>query len=169
MPLGAGLSSSAALELAAARAFSVTSKVAWDATEMAKIGQRAENEWVGMKSGIMDQMISATGSVGNAVLIDCRWLTIDPMPLPPGTVVAVLDTGTRRTHVTSGYNERRQQCEQAAQFFHVPALRDVTMEQFMAAQDLLDPLIALRARHVIGENARTLQAAAAMRAGDQTS
>jgi galactokinase len=166
VPIGAGLSSSAAIELASARAFASTSGLPWDAAEMAKIAQRAENEWVGMKSGIMDQMISAVGEAGRALLIDCRWLTTDAVPLPPETVVVILDTSTRRALVTSAYNERRSQCEAAAQFFGVPALRDLDITRFDAAADLLDPVVAKRARHVITENARALQAAAAMRAGD---
>jgi galactokinase len=88
------------------------------------------------------------------------------VPLPPETVVIILDTSTRRELVTSAYNERRSQCETAAQFFGVPALRDLDITRFNAAADLLDPVVAKRARHVITENARTLQAAAAMRAGD---
>lgn len=166
VPIGAGLSSSAAIELAAARAFASVSGLAWVAPEMAKIAQRAENEWVGMKSGIMDQMISAVGEDGRALLIDCRWLTTDAVPLPADTVVVILDSSTRRELVTSAYNERRSQCEAAAQFFGVPALRDLDITRFNAAADLLDPVVAKRARHVITENARTLQAAAAMRAGD---
>jgi galactokinase len=166
VPIGAGLSSSAAMELATARAFATISNLNWDAVEMAKICQRAENEWVGMKSGIMDQMISAAGVEGRALLIDCRWLSLDPVPLPPDTLVVIMDTTTRRELVTSAYNERREQCEAAAQFFNVPALRDVTIRQFEAAEDLLDPLVAKRARHIITENDRTVRAADAMRAGD---
>jgi galactokinase len=166
VPIGAGLSSSAAIELATARAFSEVSAHEWDPVEMAKVCQRAENEWVGMKSGIMDQMISSAGVEGRALLIDCRWLTLEPVPLPPDTLAVIMDTTTRRELVTSAYNERRSQCEQAAKFFNVPALRDVNMQQFHAAADLLDPLVAKRARHVISENERTLKAAEAMRAGD---
>lgn len=168
VPIGAGLSSSAAIELATARAFAELSSHVWDAVEMAKICQRAENEWVGMKSGIMDQLISSAGVEGRALLIDCRWLTLEPVPLPPDTRVVIMDTTTRRELVTSAYNERRRQCEQAASFFNVPALRDVSLQQFEAAADLLDPVVAKRARHVITENERTLQAADAMRAGDAT-
>jgi galactokinase len=135
---------------------------------MAKICQRAENEWVGMKSGIMDQMISAAGVEGRALLIDCRSLSLDPVPLPPETLAVIMDTTTRRELVTSAYNERRAQCEEAAKFFNAPALRDVTIQQFEAAKDRLDPVVAKRARHVITENDRTLKAAEAMRVGDAT-
>jgi galactokinase len=168
VPIGAGLSSSAALEMATARVFAVTSGLRWDPTAMAKIGQRAENEWVGVNCGIMDQMISAAGVAGHALLIDCRSLETRPVPLPPGTAVAVLDTATRRGLVDSAYNERRAQCEAAARFFGVPALRDVSASQFEAWADRLDDLTHRRARHVVTEDARTLEAAEAMRRGDAT-
>jgi galactokinase len=166
VPRGAGLSSSAALELATARAFSVVSGFGWDPAEMALLGQKAENQWVGMNCGIMDQMISAAGLEGHALLIDCRSLETQTVPLPPATSVVVLDTGTRRGLVDSAYNERRAQCDVAARFFGVAALRDVNLDQFEAGAAGLDELTRRRARHVIGENERTLQAAAAMRGGD---
>jgi galactokinase len=114
----------------------------------------------------MDQMISATGVADHAILIDCRWLKLDPVPLPPGTVVVVLDTATRRDLVVTAYNERREQCETAARFFNVPALRDVTQSQLEAVEDMLDAVVYRRARHIVSENQRTLDAAHAMRAGD---
>jgi galactokinase len=166
VPIGAGLSSSAALEMATARAFAATSGLPWDAAAMAKIGQRAENEWVGVNCGIMDQMISAAGVAGHALLIDCRSLETQPVPLPPDTAVVVLDTATRRGLVDSAYNERRAQCEAAARFFDVPALRDVTVAQFQAQAERLDDLTRRRARHVVTEDARTLEATEAMRQGD---
>jgi galactokinase len=166
VPIGAGLSSSAALELATARAFATVSDFPWDAPAMARLCQKAENEWVGMNCGIMDQMISAAGVAGHALLIDCRSLETQLVPLPPDTVVVVLDTTTRRGLVDSAYNERRAQCEAAARFFNVPALREVSVEQFEAKADALDEMTRRRARHVVTENARTLQAAEAMRQGD---
>ncbi len=166
VPIGAGLSSSAALEMAAARAFAATSDLAWAPEKMARLGQRAENAWVGLNCGIMDQMISAAGRAGHALLIDCRSLATQAVPLPPGTVVVVLDTATRRGLVTSAYNERRAQCQAAARFFGVPALRDVSLEQFQAQEGRLDDLTRRRARHVVTENERTLQAAEALRQGD---
>jgi galactokinase len=166
VPIGASLSSSAALEMATARVFAVTSGLQWDATSMAKIGQRAENEWVGVNCGIMDQMISAAGKADHALLIDCRSLEAQPVPLPPGTAVIVLDTATRRGLVDSAYNERRAQCEAAARFFGVLALRDVSVAQFQAQADRLDDLTRRRARHVVTENDRTLRAAEAMRRGN---
>ena len=166
VPIGAGLSSSAALEMATARAFAATSDFPWEATKLAKIGQRAENEWVGVNCGIMDQLISAAGEADHALLIDCRSLEMQAVPLPPDTVVVVLDTMTRRGLVDSVYNERRAQCEAAARFFGVPALRDVSVDQFLARADELDETTRRRALHVVTENARTLQAAQAMLRGD---
>jgi galactokinase len=166
VPIGAGLSSSAALEMATARAFAFISGLDWEPGRMARLGQRAENQWVGVNCGIMDQMISAAGRADHALLLDCRSLAYEPVPLPPGTAVVVLDTGTRRGLVGSAYNERRAQCEAAARFFGVKALREVTLAQFQARQAGLDEVTRRRARHVISENERTVQAAAAMRRGD---
>ena len=168
VPIGAGLSSSAAIELATLRAFAAVSALDWHPAAMARLAQRAENEWVGVNCGIMDQMISAMGAAGQAVLIDCRSLDAFPVPLPVGLVVVILDTGTRRGLVDSAYNERRRQCEDAASFFGVRALRDVTSEAFASGAEALDPVAMRRARHVITENARTLAAADAMRRGDAT-
>ncbi len=166
VPVGAGLSSSAALELATARAFAAVSGLDWNPARMALLSQKAENQWVGVNCGIMDQMISAAGKKDHALLIDCRSLDSRLVPLPAGTAVVVLDTATRRGLVDSAYNERRAQCEAAARHFGVPALRDVTLEAFTARTGELDPVVCARARHVIGENARTLEAATAMESGD---
>ena len=166
VPIGAGLSSSAALELATARAFAAVGGWPWEATLMARLGQRAENQWVGVNCGIMDQMISAAGRAGHALLIDCRSLATQLVPLPAAVAVVVLDTGTRRGLVDSAYNERRDQCETAADFFGVKALRDVPWEEFIKRQEVLDELTRKRARHVVSENARTEEAAVAMRGGD---
>jgi galactokinase len=162
VPVGAGLSSSAALELAVARAFAAVSGFPWEPAQMARLAQKAENQWVGVNCGIMDQMISAAGKAGHALLIDCRSLETQLAPLPPETAVVILDTATRRGLVDSAYNERRAQCEAAAHFFSVPALRDVDLATFNARADQLDPLTRQRARHVIGENQRTLDAMVAM-------
>ena len=166
VPIGAGLSSSAALEMAAARAFAELSSLAWEPGVMARLGQRAENEWVGVNCGIMDQMISAAGRAGHALLLDCRSLEYELVPLPAGTSMMVLDTGTRRGLVDSAYNERRSQCEAAAVHFGVVALRDVTGDEFAAREHELDQVTRRRARHIISENERTVKAAAMMRAGD---
>jgi galactokinase len=111
-------------------------------------------------------LISAAGRENHALLIDCRSLDCQPVPFPPGVAVVVLDTSTRRGLVDSAYNERRSQCEAAAKFFGVTVLRDVTMEQFQKKAGQLDDVTRRRALHVIGENDRTVQAAAAMRRGD---
>ena len=166
VPRASGLSSSAALELATARAFAAVSDLSWDAAGMAKLAQRAENEWVGVSSGIMDQLASASGREGQALLIDCRSLDIEAVPLPEDTAVVVLDTKTQRGLVDSAYNERREQCEAAARAFGVDALRDVSIEQFEAEADALDEVTRKRAQHVVSENARTLQAADVMKRGD---
>ncbi|HSR30635.1 MAG TPA: galactokinase [Anaerolineae bacterium] len=162
VPLGAGLSSSAALELAAARAFAAVSDLPWEAETMARLCQRAENRWVGVNCGIMDQMISASGKDGHALLIDCRSLETKAVPLPPETAVVVLDTATRRGLVDSAYNERRAQCEAAAHHFRVKALRDVDLERFEAQSVGLDEVTYRRARHVVAENDRTLLAVETM-------
>jgi len=164
VPVGAGLSSSAALEMAIARANVVVSDLEWDPTAFALLGQQAENEWVGVQCGIMDQLVSAAGVEDHGLLIDCRSLEVEPIPLPPETSIVILDTGTRRELVESAYNERRKQCEFAAQFFNVPTLRDVSVELFNAQAHGLDKIARKRARHVIKENERTLKAAEAMRA-----
>ena len=166
VPVGAGLSSSAALELAVARACNAVSGFEWKAIEMATLCQRAEKEWVGVKCGVMDQMISAVGVAGHAMLIDCRSLSVEAVPLPSGTTMVIMDTGSRRGLVDSAYNERRSQCQEAARFLGVPALRDCTMDVFQTKRAELDALVARRAGFVIAENERTQAAAAAMRAGD---
>jgi len=166
VPKGAGLSSSAALEMAAARAFASVSDLEWEAVKMACLCQKAESEWVGVNCGIMDQMASAAARAGHALFLDCRSLNFEHIPLPGGLSVAVLDTATRRGLVDSAYNERRAQCETAARVFGVRALRDVNMRAFEARASQLDPLTFRRARHVIRENERVNQAVAAMRRGD---
>ena len=169
IPIGAGLSSSAGVELATARAFCAVSGIEWDAVEMAKASQHTEIEWVGVNCGIMDQLISATGVAGHAVLIDCRSLELVKVPLPAGTSVIVLDTSTRRGLVDSAYNERRRQCEEAAGYFGVPALRDVSLAEFEAKASGMPLLTQKRAKHVISENERTLKAAEVMKNGDAKS
>jgi len=166
VPVGAGLSSSAALEMATARAFHAVSSWDWQPTVMAKLGQRAENRWVGVNCGIMDQLISAAGQAGCALLIDCRSLETRAVPFPQGIAVVILDTATRRGLLDSAYNQRRAQCEAAARFFGVRALRDVDLALFHARADGLDDSTRRRARHVISENQRTVEAVEAMRRGD---
>jgi galactokinase len=166
VPIGAGLSSSAALELASARTFAATSGLDWHPEEMARLAQRAENAWVGVNCGLMDQMVSAAGVEGHAILLDCRAGTFGLVPIPRRVSVVVLDTGTRRGLAGSAYNERRDQCEAAARALGVASLRDASLSQLDAARGGLADVVFRRARHVIKENARTLRAAEAMRAGD---
>lgn len=166
VPRGAGLSSSAALEMATARSCAAVADLPWDSSKMALLGQKAENKWIGVNCGIMDQMISASGREGEAMLLDCRSLQRDMVPLPSGMAVVILDTSTRRGLVDSKYNERRACCEAAAQSFQVKALRDVTSESLEARKDQLDETTYRRARHVITENERTEEAAKAMKSGD---
>jgi len=166
VPIGAGLSSSAALEMGTARAFAAVSGLPWDPVVMATLARRAENEWVGVGCGIMDPLIIGAGQEGHAVLIDCRSLEMRPVPLPRGTAIAVLDTSTRRELTGSAYNERRAQCEEAARALGVTALRDVTPAALEARGAALPDVIRRRARHIVSENARTLDAAATMQAGD---
>lgn len=166
VPRGAGLSSSAAVELAVAAAFRETSGFAWDPADVARRMQRTENHWIGVASGIMDQLIGAAGVAGHALLIDCRDLSTRPVPLPAEVAVVVLDTGTRRGLAGSAYNERREQCERAAAALGVTALRDADLAALEAIAGDLDALAVRRARHVISENARVLEAVAALEAGD---
>ena len=166
VPIGSGLSSSAALEMAVGVAFAAVSGFPFDGVEMARLGQRAENEWVGAKTGVMDQMISANGRAGFALLIDCRDLSMRPIPLPKEAAVLILDTMTRHDHTDSGYNERRQSCERAAHFFGVTHLRDLSMDQFAARASDLDDVGMRRTRHVLCENERVLASVKAMQAGD---
>ncbi|MDZ7799477.1 MAG: galactokinase [Trueperaceae bacterium] len=166
VPRGAGLSSSAALELALARALMEASGLAWDPRAMAQACRRAENDWVGVASGIMDQLIGACAEEGAALLIDCRTLATDPVPIPPESTVVILDTGTRRGLVGSAYNERRAQVDAAARALGVATLRDANEEDLGAHAHAMDEAVLARARHVVRENARVLRAAEAMRAGD---
>lgn len=164
VPSGAGLSSSAALELAVARAFVETASQPWDPVEMALASQAAENDWVGMSCGIMDQLISATATSGNASLIDCRDLSRVAVPLADDVAIAILDTSTRRGLVDSAYNERRSQCEEAAERLGVAMLRDVTLDDLEGAD--LAATTVRRARHVVSENDRVQAWAVASTAGD---
>jgi galactokinase len=166
LPAASGLSSSAALELALARAFWACSSWDWEPAAMAQTAQRMENEWLGLGSGIMDQLIAAVGRAGFAFLIDFRELLSEPVPIPSEVAIVVMDTRVPRGLVESAYNRRVAECKQAAAFFGVRTLRDVSLEGFQAAQEGLADPFRRRARHVISENARTLAAADRMRAGD---
>ena len=126
--------------------------------ELALLCQRAENEFVGVQSGIMDQFAVTLGRAGHALLLDCRDLSYRHIPIPDGVAIVVCDSHVRRELTDSGYNERRAECEAAAAQLGLPSLRDATLEQ---VAELLP-----RARHVVSENERTLRAAAALESGD---
>ncbi|QNK31364.1 galactokinase [Serratia sp. JUb9] len=166
VPQGAGLSSSASLEVAVGQALQTLYQLPLDGVALALNGQEAENQFVGCNCGIMDQLISALGQPDHALLIDCRSLATRAVPLPDDVAVVIINSNVKRGLVDSEYNTRRQQCEQAAGFFGVKALRDVSQQQFNAREHEMDPLVAKRARHIISENARTLAAAEALASGD---
>ncbi|MCS6882886.1 MAG: galactokinase [Oscillochloridaceae bacterium] len=171
VPLGAGLSSSAALEVAVAYALQLLNALDLSAMELALLAQEAERSFVGMQCGIMDQFMAALGSAGHALLLDCRDLSYRPIPIPPQARVVVCDSGVRHTLMGSEYNERRAACEQAVQLLRarlpqISALRDVAPAQLEANADLLPQPIIRRARHVVSEIERTLAAAAALERGD---
>lgn len=167
LPLGAGVSSSAALEVAAALAFLHLAKRELPRRELALLCQRAENEFVGVQCGIMDQFTVALAEEGHALLLDCATLETQAVPLTgDAPVFFVLDTGKPRTLAASAYNERRAQCEAAARFFGQDSLRTVTPEMLEAAQNELDEILLRRSRHVISENARVLAAVEAIKRGD---
>jgi galactokinase len=166
VPIAAGLSSSAALEVAAATAFEAAGEFAMDPVAKALLCQRVENEFVGVRCGIMDQFIATLGRKGHALLIDCRSLEHCPVPIPSDATILIADSGVRRGLVESAYNERRAQCEEAARRLGVSALRDVTPEELRAHLDELPPLVARRARHVVEENRRVLDAVVALERGD---
>ena len=166
VPVGAGLSSSAAVEVAAAYAFSVLGDFTLDRVRMALLCQRAENEFAGVPCGIMDQFIVALGKRGHALLIDCRSLAYEQVPLPSGACVVVADTRVSRSLAGSAYPVRRAQCEEAARLLGVRALRDVTSEAFERRAGELSEAVRRRARHVISENARVLEGVAALKRGD---
>jgi galactokinase len=166
IPVGAGLSSSAAIELATARAFQLSAGFEWEPTTMARLCQRAENAWVGLASGLMDQLACVRGRAGHALLLDCRSLDSEWVPIPDRVAIVVLDTGTRRELETSAYNDRRRECEAAARALGVESLRDVSESDLRSRSTALVDMVARRARHVITENERTIAAADALRAGD---
>ncbi|RJG10765.1 galactokinase [Massilia cavernae] len=167
VPRGAGLSSSASLEVALALALRHLHRLEHlDNTALALLAQRAENSFVGCNCGIMDQLISARGVAGHALLIDCRTLAATAVEIPASFVVMIIESRVKRGLVDSEYNLRRQQCETAARVLGVAKLRDASLAMLATAGPELDPLILRRARHIISENARTVRAAEALAAGN---
>jgi galactokinase len=166
VPVGSGLSSSASLEVAVATLLEAATGVKLDAAARALLCQRAEHRYVGVPCGIMDQFISVMGREGHALLIDCRSraATLVPMPPPTEAAVVVMDTGVCHALASGEYAQRRAACAQAEAVLG-RSLRDSTPEQIATAFGPSDPLLPI-ARHVVTENARTQEAAAALRAGD---
>jgi galactokinase len=163
VPIGAGLSSSAALEVAVALAV-LDEDLA--PLRLAQLCQRAENEGVGVQSGIMDQLASTGAADGAALLIDCRDLTTEAVPLPDGLAVLLVDSGVSRSLSSSAYNDRRAQCAAAAEALDVASLRDASPEALEQRWSSMDDVVRRRARHVITEDARVLETADALRRGD---
>jgi len=166
VPQGAGLSSSAALEVVIGQTFKVLYNLTITQKQIALNGQKAENEFVGCQCGIMDQLISACGEESHALLLDCRSLDTTAISMPKEMVVMIINSNKKRGLVDSEYNTRREQCEAASKAFSVPALRDLSLAQLQQGADKIDPVTFKRARHVITENERTLQAAEALQAND---
>ena len=171
LPTSAGLSSSAAIELASAWAMLDDGAAAVDRFELARRCQRAENAYVGVNSGLMDQFSESCGVAGSALFLDCRSSEWRPVPLPPGLEVVVLHTGSPRSLTRSEYNVRRGQCEAAVAALSrsdpaIHSLRDVTPRALAAAGGRLDPVEFRRARHIVSENERVGATVEALEAGD---
>jgi len=171
VPIGSGLSSSAAIEVATASALAANSGLEIDRRELALLCQRAENEFVGARVGIMDQFVSLFGQAQHALLLDCRSLEFKLLPLPDNVRLIICNTMVKHELASSAYNERRAQCEAGvrvlAQFYpNVTALRDVTMEQLEQHRSELPEVVYRRCRHVVTENARVIEAGEALEQHD---
>ncbi len=161
IPIGSGLSSSAALEMAVGFGMLTVSGATVDLEDLARAGQRTENRFIGVRSGIMDQYTSCNGVRGHALLLDCRRLVARLVPLGVDASLVIANSMVRHAHTASEYNTRRDQCDTgvanlATVIPGIKALRDVSLPLLEANQDLLDPLIFRRCRHVVTENARVL-------------
>jgi galactokinase len=171
VPIGAGLSSSAALEVSVAHALLTQSGLAFDPIEIAQICQRAENDFVGMRCGVMDQYIACCGVAGHALLIDCRSLASRHVAIAPNLRLLIANSGVRHQHAGGEYNLRREACEEGVRLLSrylgpIQALRDVTPQQLESKRRKLPELIYRRCRHIITENARVLEAERALGSGD---
>jgi galactokinase len=171
VPSGAGLSSSAALEVSVASALLAVSERTLPLAEIAKLCQSAENEFVGARVGIMDQFASCFGSADHAILLDCRSLGYKLLPLPSGLSMVICNTMVKHGHSGGEYNDRRAQCEEGVRllkkyFPAIKALRDVLPEQLESRRSDLPDLIYRRCRHIVSENDRVLRTADAMQSGD---
>ena len=171
IPIGGGLSSSAALEIAFAAAFRQVSEIDLPNLQMARLAQAAENLYVGVNCGIMDQVASACAEPGSAILLDCRSLDYRRVPIPGALRIVVLDSGVKRELRASEYNRRRSECDEAVSRLsafddEIRALRDVTPEQLHTLIRHLPAPLDRRARHVVGEIERVRLAAAALEHGE---
>ena len=166
VPIGAGLSSSAAFELAVASALLAVAGGTLPPRELARVGREAENGFVGLRSGIMDQLASACGVRDHALLIDCRSEELTPVPIPPEAAIVVADSGVKHELSGSAYNDRRAESEEAARLLGVRTLRDVSVYDFAMHFGQLPDVVRRRARHVISENARVLSTVEALEEGD---
>jgi galactokinase len=165
VPLGSGLSSSASLSVSLMRALRAAFGLALDDVQVARLGQRIENEFVGAQVGIMDPMAASLADEGTALFLDARSLAFERVPLPAGADLVVLNSGVAHDHAAGDYNTRRAECERACSLLGVKLLRDLGAADLPRVEALPEPL-RRRARHVITENDRVLQAVAAMRGGD---
>ncbi len=171
LPQGSGLSSSAALEVAVGYTLQLLNDFNLLGEELALLAQQAENSFVGVQCGIMDQFVTALGEINHALLIDCRDLSYRAVPLPGDVRLVVCDSRVRRSLDSSAYNERRAECETAVAHLQqrlpqITALRDLPLDDLPPQRDLLGERLYARAQHVVSENERTLAAAAALEAGD---
>jgi len=171
VPQGAGLSSSASLEVAVCKAFLELTGKSLEGVAIALLSQQAENEFVGARCGIMDQFISVHGKRNHALRLDCRTLEYRLLPIPPDVRLVICNTMVRHSLAAGEYNERRAECEAGAKFFAervpgVKTLRDVTLEDFERYASQMPEVIRKRCHHILTENLRVLQAAEALQAGD---
>lgn len=166
LPMGAGVSSSAAIEMAFGVAWNELTGAGITGLDMAVVGQRCENGFIGLKSGIMDQAASACGKAGQAMFFDTFFREITYTPIPSGISVVVAESGKARELAGSKYNERREECERAAAAIGVRALRHASLGELEDAADLMDEAAYKRARHVITEDARCLAFVDALKEGD---
>ncbi|NVK54169.1 MAG: galactokinase [Alteromonadaceae bacterium] len=165
VPQGAGLSSSASFEVALVKMFEALYNLNITGVKAALLGQKAENTFVGCSCGIMDQLISAMGKQGQAMLLDCRTLDFEHTPLPDSHVILIVNSNVKRGLVDSEYNVRREQCEEAAKIMGVTALRDADLALLALHKQAMTDPVYRRARHIITENQRTVSMFNALNAG----
>ncbi len=168
VPQGAGLSSSAALEVATARALIALTGADVPDLEVVEICHRAEQQWAGVNCGVMDQFTSVFGRAGQAIYLDCRTLDCIGVPIPENAVLIAADSGVRHSLADSAYNERVRECDEAAYRLGVRKLRDIGYDEYFARIEELPERVRMRSRHVVTEIERTREAAAALEAGDLT-